>query len=358
MYKMNRIALVVGVTGMTGSNLAKELVMQGWKTYGISKNSSNIIPNVISLKADLLDKESLESALSQVHPTHVFYTSWMRMSSEKENIMVNGAMVTNLLDVVSSKKSVQHVALVTGLKHYLGPFEAYATNGNLPETPVREDHPRLAYDNFYYAQEDEVFNAAKRDGFTWSIHRPHTLIGNAVGNLMNLGTTLAVYATLCKHEGVPFTFPGSKAQWDGLSDVTDVEVLAKHLIWTSTTAGAFNQAFNIVNGDVFRWSWMWKQIAQWFEIEYVGYHQDSSSLEEIIHDKGKLWEEIAIQHKLVETDLCKVSSPWHTDADLSRPIEVITDMTKSRLMGFKEYKSTKQSFFDLFVQLRESNIIP
>jgi hypothetical protein len=27
-----------------------------------------------------------------------------------------------------------------------------------------------------------------------------------------------------------------------------------------------NQAFNVVNGDVFRWQWMWSQIAEWFGI--------------------------------------------------------------------------------------------
>ncbi|RDC58661.1 Rossmann-fold NAD(P)-binding domain-containing protein [Adhaeribacter pallidiroseus] len=116
---------------------------------------------------------------------------------------------------------MQHVALVTGLKHYLGPFEAYAKAGTLPVTPVREEHPRLDIENFYYAQEDEVYAAAERDGFTWSIHRPHTVIGKAIGNMMNMGTTLAVYASICQETSRPFRFPGSGAQWNGLSDVTD-----------------------------------------------------------------------------------------------------------------------------------------
>jgi hypothetical protein len=47
-------------------------------------------------------------------------------------------MVRNLLDALSPRKSVRHVALVTGLKHYLGPFEAYASSGTLPDTPLRE----------------------------------------------------------------------------------------------------------------------------------------------------------------------------------------------------------------------------
>ena len=49
---------------------------------------------------------------------------------------------------------------------------------------------------------------------------------------------------------------------------------------------------------------------------------------------------------------------WHTDADLGREIEVVTDMTKSRLAGFHEYQPTLGSFLDLFARLRNERIIP
>ena len=174
---------------------------------------------------------------------------------------------------------MQHVALVTGLKHYLGPFEAYVSGGVPPPTPLRESQPRLALDNFYYAQEDEVYAAAARDGFTWSIHRPHTIIGKAVGNLMNLGTTLAVYASICKDTGRPFRWPGSQAQWEGLSDVTDARVIAKQLVWAATTEAARNEAYNMVNGDIFRWSWLWGRLAEWFGVEAVGFDGTMHPLE-------------------------------------------------------------------------------
>lgn len=246
---MSNIALVVGASGIIGSNLAQELISQGWTTYGLARNPKTDVENLQPIAADLMNPASLQAALANINPTHVFFTSWMRQETEAENIRVNSAMVRNLLDALSSKKTVQHVALVTGLKHYLGPFEAYAKDGFLPETPLREEHPRLDIENFYYAQEDEVYAAAERDGFTWSVHRPHTVIGKAVGNLMNLGTTLAVYATICKETGRPFQWPGSEAQWNGLSDVTDARVLAKHLVWAATTEAAHNEAFNVVNGE-------------------------------------------------------------------------------------------------------------
>jgi nucleoside-diphosphate-sugar epimerase len=355
---MSNIALVVGASGITGSNLAEKLIAKGWVTYGLSRNPNNDIENLKPVSADLLSVESLKAALADIDPTHVFITSWMRNDTEAENIRVNSLMVKNLLDVLAEKHSVQHVALVTGLKHYLGPFEAYAKEGFLPETPLREEHPRLAIENFYYAQEDEVYAAAERDGFTWSIHRPHTVIGRAVGNAMNLGTTLAVYATICKETGRPFRWPGSAAQWNGLSDVTDAKVLAKHLIWASTTPAAGNEAFNIVNGDFFRWSWLWYKLAAWFGVEAVGYDGTIHPLEEELANDGAIWQEIANRYGLKETDLNRLASPLHTDLDLGRPIEVMTDMSKSRKLGFTVFQKTDESFYELFEQLRSEQLIP
>jgi hypothetical protein len=67
-------------------------------------------------------------------------------------------MVRNLLDGLPKPAGPRHVALMTGLKHYLGPFETYG-KGGLPQTPFREEQGRLDVENFYYAQEDEVFAA-------------------------------------------------------------------------------------------------------------------------------------------------------------------------------------------------------
>ncbi|WDF70550.1 SDR family oxidoreductase [Sphingobacterium oryzagri] len=355
---MKKIALVVGATGITGSNLAQELVSQGWQTYGLARHPENLPTGVIPIQADLFAIDDLQQALQDVAPTHLFINTWVRRATEAENVKDNATMVRNVLDVLSSKKTVQHVALVTGLKHYLGPFEAYAKEGALPETPLREEQPRLDLPNFYYAQEDEVYAAAQRDGFSWSVHRPHTVIGKAVGNLMNLGSTLAVYASICKHTGRKFIWPGSAAQWEGLSDVTDASILAKQLIWASTTEGAKNTAFNIVNGDVFRWKWLWPRIADWFGISAVGYAGAVRPLAVEMQHDAAIWQAIAQQHGLVNDRLSSLASPWHTDLDLGRPIEVMTDMKNSRTRGFSAFQSTENSFFTLFARLRDEKIIP
>ena len=353
---MAKTALVVGASGIVGSATAALLMEQGWTVFGLARRPT-AQDGVEPVAADLQDAGATARALTGINPDAVFITTWLRQDSEAENIRVNSAMVRNLLDGLPKPTRPRHVALVTGLKHYLGPFEAYG-KGTLPQTPFREEQGRLDIENFYYAQEDEVFAAAARDGFTWSVHRPHTVIGKAVGNAMNMGTTLAAYATLCREIGRPFTFPGSAAQWHGLTDMTDAGQLARQLVWAAETETAHDQAFNIVNGDVFRWQWMWRRIADWFGVEAAAFDGTVRPLEEQMAGDAAVWRRIAERDGLAEPDLARLASPWHTDADLGRPIEVVTDMSKSRRLGFTAYQPTDDAFYALFERLRADRLIP
>jgi RNA polymerase sigma factor (sigma-70 family) len=231
----------------------------------------------------------------------------------------------------------------------------------MPSRPAADpagELPRLPFPNFFYAQEDELFDAARQRGFTWSVHRAHTTIGYSLGTSMNMGVTLAVYATTCRETGRPFVFPGSAQQWEGLTDVTDARILAKHLEWAATSEAGRNQAFNVVNGDIFRWRWLWPKLAADFGIEAVPYPGRKAPLEPQLANAGPIWVDIAAKYALAEADLSKLASAWHTDMDLGREIEVVTDMTKSRLAGFHDYQPTLRSFMDLFARLRRERIIP
>jgi nucleoside-diphosphate-sugar epimerase len=265
-------------------------------------------------------------------------------------------MLRHLLDATAVEKSVRHVALVTGLKHYLGPFEAYAKAQ--PDTPFSEGQARLPYENFYYVQEDILFDAAERDGFTWSVHRPHTLIGWALGNAMNMGVTLAVYAAICRETGRGFHFPGSREQWEAVTDVTDAGLLADHLVWAATTPAAANQALNIVNGDVFRWRRMWPRLAAALGVEPVAFSGEPAPLEQQMADAAEVWPGIVRRHGLRDFSVESLASWWHTDADLGRTIETFTDMGRSRRLGFVGVRDSESSFTDLFARLQAERIVP
>ena len=225
-------ALVVGATGITGRNTASTLPTRAGKSSESHAALHKASDGVTRVSVDILNPPAVDAAIRDLSVTHLFFCTWSRQDTEARNIEVNGAMLRNVLDAVGRTGTLQHAALVTGLKHYLGPFEAYGKNPAKP--PYRESQERLEYENFYYEQEDILFAAADRFGFTWSVHRPHTVIGFALGNAMNMGVTLAIYGTLARETGRPFVFPGSPEQYDGTTDVTDARLLARQLSWAAT----------------------------------------------------------------------------------------------------------------------------
>ena len=349
-------ALVVGATGITGRNTSEHLADLGWEVFGLSRTAALGNDGVTHVSVDILNRDATDAAIGDLSVTHLFFCTWSRQDTEARNIEVNGAMLRNVLDAVGRTGTLQHAALVTGLKHYLGPFEAYGKNPAKP--PYRESQERLKYENFYYEQEDILFAAADRFGFTWSVHRPHTVIGFALGNAMNMGVTLAIYGSLARATGRPFVFPGSPEQFDGTTDVTDARLVARQLAWAATEPRAKNEAFNIVNGDTFHWRDMWKVVASGLGVEPAPYPGKPTPLVEQMVDAPKEWRRVAEQHGLVQPDVERLASWWHTDADLGRTMETYADMTKSRRAGFLDSQDTRRSFLDLFDRLREERVIP
>ncbi len=353
-----RRALVIGATGIAGQTVSRQLVEAGWEVHGLARRGHSMPDHVIPIQVDLLDSAATSAALAGLRPEIVIITAWIRKETEAENIAVNSATLRNVFAALEPDGGVRHVALLTGLKHYLGPFEDYAT-GVKAETPFHESEPRLPSPNFYYAQEDELFAAAARMGFTWSVHRSHTVFGFAVDNAMNMVLTLSVYATICKELGRPFVFPGSVEQWNFITDVTDAELLGEQLVWASTHPEGENEAFNIANGDTFRWRWLWPQIAAHFGVEWEGPTGTPRTLVDAMTDVAPdLWARIAEREHLVEPDVTKLASWWHSDSDLGREIECLTDMTKSREAGFLNFRSTPRSFLDTVARYRAARLIP
>jgi nucleoside-diphosphate-sugar epimerase len=350
-----RTALIVGSTGVVGQNLARRLVDGGWDVFGLSRGRQ-VVEGVHGLAADLQDAGAVRDVLRGLDISDVFLSAWIRHDTEAENVRVNGAIVKNIFEGLSDAKNLRHAALVTGTKQYLGPFESYGQTG--AETPFREDTPRLPGENFYYTQEDVLFVAAARMGFGWSVHRPHTIVGYAVGNAMNMGSTLAVYATLCRETGAAFVFPGSTEQWNALTDMTDARLLAEHLEWASTSPAGRDQAFNVVNGDIFRWRWMWSQLAEYFGLKPEGPPAEGAPLEPRMGHAAEAWKQVVKKYGLVESDVNRLASWWHTDGDLGRKIECVNDMSKNRRLGFTTQQDTVRSFYDLFDRMKQERLIP
>jgi len=71
-----------------------------------------------------------------------------------------------------------------------------------------------------------------------------------------------------------------------------------------------------------------------------------------------VWRRIAAREGLAEADVTKLASWWHSDSDLGREIECLTDMNKSKEAGFLGFRATPRSFFDNIARYREARLIP
>ena len=160
----NKIALIVGATGLSGSYTGRLLKEHGWTVVTMSRGDVDLDFSDRHIAADLKDAAGTKAALAAAQDvTHVFYCTWSREANEDENVRVNALMIRNLFEGIANAP-IKHAALVTGLKHYLGSFDDYAKF--TPYTPFLESSPRLPGPNFYYAQEDVLFEMAKKQALT------------------------------------------------------------------------------------------------------------------------------------------------------------------------------------------------
>jgi nucleoside-diphosphate-sugar epimerase len=362
------VGLIIGVTGIVGNSLAEILPLADtpggpWKVYGVARrprpdwNADHLVEYI---QCDISDPDDAESKLSPLTDvTHVFYATWANRSTESENCEINGAMFRNLLRaVIPNAPNLRHICLQTGGKHYIGSFEMI---GKMQphDPPFTEDLPRLSAPNFYYTQEDILFEEIeKKEGLTWSVHRPAMIWGFSPFSLMNMVGTLCVYASICKHLGLPLYFPGSKEAWECYSEASDADLIAEHQIWAAVDPYARNEAFNVHNGDIFRWKMFWKVLAEQFEIQEYGFVEGKNiGLQEMMKDKGAVWEEIVRQNQLQPTMIEEVGNWWFVDV-MFMGAAMLSSVNKSKEHGFLGFRNSKNSYVYWIDKVKAFKIVP
>jgi len=258
-----------------------------------------------------------------------------------------------LVNVVTAIEKVatglQHVSLMQGYKVYgahLGPFK----------TPARESDAEHMPPEFNVDQQKFLEQQQKGKNWTWSALRPSVVGGFGLGNPMNLAMVIAVYASMSKELGIPLRFPGKPGAYDKLLEMTDAGLLAKATVWAATDPNCANQAFNINNGDLFRWNDLWPKLASYFDLKTAA--PLPMTLNVIMADKEKLWDSMIKKHGLAHTSYKDVSSWTFGDFVFAWDYDMIADGSKARRFGFHEYVDTEKMFYSIFDDLRNRKIIP
>lgn len=347
-----KVAVVLGAQGVIGRNLIAHLESLGdWNVVGVSRRPSPASGRVRHISVDLLDKHETEARLGSLSDaTHIFYAAYQDRPSWAELVEPNLAMLANAVTAIeATAPGLQHVSLMQGYKVYgahLGPFK----------TPARETDAGHMPPEFNIDQQEWLAARQQGKGWSWSAIRPSVVCGYAIGNPMNLAMVIAVYAAMSKELGLPLRFPGSPGAYNSLIEMTDADLLARATVWAATDPKCANQAFNINNGDLFRWSEMWPEIGRAFGLEVAP--PLPMSLEDVMADKEALWDRMVARHGLAANSYSDVSSWRFGDFVFRWDYDVIADGSKARRFGFHEFVDTKAMFLKIFEDFRTRRIIP
>ncbi len=349
-----RAALVVGATGVTGTPLCEQLLHQGWRVHAFSRRVPQLkagtpLGAFSHLALDLDDVARTNAALAERPDiTHVFYCANAPSADGRKE------MIRSLLGGLENLPHFANINFIQGMKYYgchLGAFP----------TPAKETDPRVPGCDFYYTEEDMIQERQRGRDWTWTTLRPHSVCGTSAGNPVNVASALAVYAAMHRALGDELPFPGNARTFHMLFQVADADLLARAAIHVSTLEQGRNRAFNLNNGDCFRWENEWPAIAAWFGLKPGA--PNGVFLPEFFGRERPVWDGLVREHALQPFPYDRLPG-WSLgeyqlpNSRLACEHDVIGDTVRLRQTGFCEAIASSAMFQNIFGKMRAERLIP
>ena len=347
-----RVALIAGATGLVGRRIAGYFKHLGdWDVIGLCRRPVADSP-IRLIGVDLTSIEDCNKKLAPLgNVTHVFYAArYDHAEDVSESVDVNAVMLLNVVDAIEPVAGgLRHIHLVHGSKyygHHLGPIPL----------PMREDSPRAPVANFYFAQEDFIRGRQRGKSWTFSTARPHMFCDFSWDQPRSIALLIAVYASILRELGVPFSYPGSVKSFHARTQFTELPLLARAMIWMATDPRCANQSYNVVNGDAPRWSELWPRFAAYFGLQAGPVKP--LCLAEYMADKEPVWQAMITKFGLRPTRLSSIVLWPYGNYVFGPEWDIISDMSKARADGFTGAVDSENMFCDIFDCLRAEKIIP
>jgi nucleoside-diphosphate-sugar epimerase len=349
-------AVVVGALGVIGRYIVERLLKEDdWSVVGLSRREADAVQRYRHVCVDLLDRRDTAEKLAGLSDaTNVFYCAFQPSIGAAvdyaANIAPNRDMLVNAVTAVdAASRALRRVVLVTGTKYYgshLGPFK----------TPARESDPRHPPPDYYFDQIDWLTEFQRGKSWDWVELRPQTLCGFAPGTPMSLAPAIALYAAISKELGLPLRFPGKPGAYTSIYQVTESTHFANAALWTATEPRCALEAFNITNGDYFRWINLWPKLAAAFDMPAGD--PELISLTQHMADKERLWRAMTVKYALKPYAYNQLVAWPFADYVFGCDWDVMSDVTKSRRFGFHDVVDSEEMFVRLLRRFRAERIVP
>jgi nucleoside-diphosphate-sugar epimerase len=358
---MGKTVLIAGASGFVGTAATERFVAEGARVIGLARHRPDRpVDGVDYLPIDLRDScAGLAEKVGEV--THLVYAAVNETQgdliaawTDPQHAERNGTMFANLLSVLEqAAPALRHVTLVHGTK-------AYATHRPDRHTPVplREDLPRPDNDDFYFRQEDRLWAGAAARGYGWTVLRAPIICGGGRGSNLNNLLAIAVFASLRRDAGLDLPFPGT---WPslGVTEMVDVELLARAIDWAGEAESARDQIFNVANGDAFAWADLWPVITE--EIGLPLGVPTPMSVRAYVDGEVERWAAMVRRHGLSVDERLAFLGESASLVDFAvnntnRPI--LTSTIKIRQAGFHDCRDTAESVVEWLRRWRTERLIP
>ena len=352
--------LVVGGSGIVGRGALAAFEQDAtWQLATLSRRPPDFETRARHVSLDLTDAEACraaaEGALGGV--SHVIFTAAHELPDlipgwrSADHVRINAEMFLNLMAPLSASAKLAHVIILQGAK-------AYGVHIERPKVPAKERDGGHDHDNFYWHQEAALRRLADDHGFTWTIFRPHTVVGFVPGSPMNIVSAIGAYGALCRAEGRPMAYPGGPAF---VLQAIDSELMGRAMRWAMAAENAANEIFNITNGDVMTWPDLWPDLADALGVEPG--RSAPVSLAETMPSRAALWDELVRRHGLRPFTLDALVGRAWAFADFNfalgkHPGPALMSTVKLMQAGFTETMDTADMFRDWFTRLMADRILP
>ena len=360
--------LVFGASGVVGGAVLDLFSQQpDWKVTGVSRRkpdassfSNSAAANLDHVSVDLRDPTSCLQLQKLNTVTHVVYAAlyetpglWAGWFDEAV-MEVNRQMLENVMSaLIAAKAPLQHVTVIHGGKAY----GLVHGRQNQP-IPLREPDADRQHKSFYWLQKALIQQLSQQHNFHYTILWPMIIAGAAISVNMNPVALLGVYAAIRDEEGLPLSYPGPAGL--NVNQMTDCRLLAKGCLHVATTKAAWDDAFNIVNGDVVEWRSVWPAIANVVGLP-VG-PEEEIDLAAYIAARNDVWKRVVQKQQLHGPDDVRAflgeSLYYGPMLFTPTPRPIILSGHKLAQTGFRDSDDSEESLVYWFRNLQKRKLLP
>lgn len=280
-------AMIVGATGISGSNTMRSLLDSEtrWSTiYAVSRSPPTAAmmslltkqqqDRIVHVSIDLSSSsDDIADKLrkSNVRCDYIFYYGYihpwgksaMDPAMADELIRTNVPAFVNFLQALPSAAiRPKRILLQTGGKHYGG----HIGRARIPFVES-DPAPKHLQDNFYYHQEEALFKFCEEHPETgWNVVRPFAVIGAAPNAGMSAFLSYAIMAAVQAQKNEPVFFGGDIEEWQYGCSHSSARLTGYLSEWAVLEEKCHNQAFNASDGSPLTFDRLFEELARWYNV--------------------------------------------------------------------------------------------